>query len=60
MQTQFRNGDVVYLNSGSPKLTVIDEAGRYSPTPSIEVSWVNDAGEAEYLTAPVVCFRREE
>ena len=59
MANIFKNGEIVYLNSGSPKLTVTDENGLYSPIPSIVVTWLNEANEEETMLLPTVCFKRE-
>lgn len=60
---KFKNGEIVYLNSGSPKLNVTNVGVLLSadfPAPSITVSWVDDFGASESMTAPEVCFTREK
>jgi pyruvate kinase len=47
-----RVGSSVYLNSGSPKLKVVDVRGN-----NITVEWVDNDGILQSLTHPAVCFR---
>lgn len=49
-------GDVVHLNSGSPRLTVrtLLDGG------DVAVSWISDDNEEHYMQAPPACFRRPE
>ena len=49
-------GDIVYLNSGSPPLT-IRRIGNLSI--EITVCWLNEAGFPEEMTAPLECFQTE-
>lgn len=47
-------GDIVYLKSGSPPLTVC-KIGNFSR--EIAVSWINDHFFREEMTAPRECFQ---
>lgn len=52
-QRDWRQGDVVRLNSGSPPLRVL------AVTPhELTVGWSNERGQQE-LTAPAACFSRD-
>ncbi len=49
----FRIGDIVQLNSGGPKMAVVDfEDGH------VIVAWRNDEGSAEELSLPRGCLHR--
>lgn len=59
--SMFAVRDIVYLNSGSPPLTVVDiefdiAAGKYRDT-MITVAWIDSEGHPQVLNAPWKCFR---
>lgn len=47
----FTLGSIVYLNSGSPPLTVTQDGSQ-----SIQVMWVNEKGDRQMMTADAACF----
>ncbi len=49
---EVQRGDLVYLNSGSPALsvTLVDEDAE-----SVEVMWMNERGEPQEATIPIAC-----
>lgn len=47
----FSLGQIVYLNSGSPPLTVTQDG-----SDSIQVMWVNEKGDRQMMTASARCF----
>lgn len=51
----FKIGDVVWLNSGSPPLTVTDN----EPMGDISVAWISDTEEPQRMTLPTECFCTE-
>lgn len=51
----FEHGDVVYLNSGSPKLTITDV--RDSGT-KITVAWIDQTQSVQSSTFPSDCLTR--
>ncbi len=52
---KFKVGEVVYLNSGSPKLTVCDPSqGPFGL--DITVSWIDNAGNIKRMGLPEECF----
>ena len=60
---KFENGDVVALNSGGPRLTVVDNTGGgngFSTILDVTVSWVDDDGLLQEWTLPEVCFTKVE
>ena len=62
---KFSVGDVVRLNSGSPKLTVA-EATDHSPDNAIKVVWITgdsytgELQKPEFLTLNEDCFKKVE
>jgi uncharacterized protein YodC (DUF2158 family) len=49
-------GEVVWLNSGSPALTVTEIKGDFDKT--AEVRWIADDNESRYANFPVACLTR--
>lgn len=47
----FQIGQIIYLNSGSPKLTVTQDGGI-----NTQASWINEKGDRQMMTAPNECF----
>ena len=58
---QFKTGDVVYLNSGSPPLTIvcIDVADEEGDGGDVAVAWIDAKGENREATMPVACFTKD-
>lgn len=52
---KFEPGQVVYLNSGSPPLTVVRAGGS-----TTLVTWINDKGQAQEHTFGTVCLKDKE
>lgn len=63
MKHEFKRGDVVFLKSGSPALTVEEvgpvELGSGIPCGSLGVVWF-DGGESQRDVFPAVCLLPEE
>lgn len=57
MMTEVKVGDVVYLNSGSPHLTVTNIS--IDIRNSVEVSWMDD-GELRKAIFDMACLRDTE
>ena len=53
-EPELRMGDVIQLNSGSPKMLVVDLDGDGNCTGS----WFDEADIAQELILPVGCFHR--
>jgi len=56
---KFQPGDVVVLNSGSPKLTVTKVSQNQNDTELSEVVW-NDGNDLKKIVLPSHCFTKEE
>jgi hypothetical protein len=52
-QIGFSTNYIVYLNSGSPELKVVNLSGDQA-----QVEWANERGNLERMTLPAVCFSR--
>lgn len=59
MEHKFKIGDVVKLNSGSPKLVVASyPSTSYEANDEIEVQWLDEAGHIQRWILPSVCFTK--
>lgn len=60
MATPLKEGDVVYLNSGSPPLTIVRllPAENDATGARLAVSWPDDVGELQTIVLPMLCFHR--
>jgi uncharacterized protein YodC (DUF2158 family) len=55
MKRKFKTGDIVFLNSGSPELTVIEALGD-----EVLISWVSDDGTRFSCIIPSACVTPDE
>jgi uncharacterized protein YodC (DUF2158 family) len=51
----FKVGDIVWLNSGSPSMTVVETADALC-----YVAWVNDAGDKVHDEFAAACLRNSD
>ena len=56
---RFQPGDVVLLNSGSPKLTVTRISQSTNNMELCDVIWT-DGNDLKKITMPSICFKKEE